>query len=326
MAVPDHRVRSWVATRPYLLTVLMLGALAVSSLFIGVGEMSLASVFENSQVLVVSRLPRTIAALLTGASIAVAGVILQLLVRNRFVEPATTGTSEAAILGLLAVTIWAPAWPILGKMVVAATAALCGTLGFLALTRRLPPEQPLLIPLVGLIYGGILGAGATFIAFQADLIQYLGVWMSGEFSGVLAGRYELLWLAGGVTLLAYLAADQFTVAGLGRTASLTLGLRYGQVLALGLVTVALVSALVVVTVGVLPFIGLVVPNIVSRLMGDNLRESLPVVAGLGAGLVLLCDMIGRVVRYPYEVPAGTVFGILGAFVFLRMLLGRRSHA
>lgn len=324
--MPDHRVRSRGATRPYLLTVLMLGALAVSSLFIGVGEVSLASVFEDPQMLVVSRLPRTIAALLTGASIAVAGVILQLLVRNRFVEPATTGTSEAAILGLLAVTIWAPAWPILGKMIVAAAAALCGTLGFLALTRRLPPEQPLLIPLVGLIYGGILGAGATFIAFQADLIQYLGVWMSGEFSGVLAGRYELLWLAGGVTLLAYLAADQFTVAGLGRTASLTLGLRYGQVLALGLVTVALVSALVIVTVGVLPFIGLVVPNIVSRLMGDNLRESLPVVAGLGAGLVLLCDMIGRVVRYPYEVPAGTIFGILGAFVFLWMLLGRRSHA
>lgn len=324
--VPDRSLRRLVTNRPYLLTGSMLGALALSSLFIGVAEMSPASILKDPQLLIVSRLPRTIAALLTGASIAVAGVILQLLVRNRFVEPATTGTSEAAILGLLAVTIWAPAWPILGKMAVAAAAALLGTFGFLALTRKLPPEQPLLIPLVGLIYGGILGAGATFIAFQADLIQYLSIWMSGEFSGVLAGRYELLWLAGGVTILAYLAADQFTVAGLGRTASLTLGLRYGQVLALGIVTVALVSALVIVTVGVLPFIGLVVPNIVSRIMGDNLRESLPVVAGLGASIVLLSDMIGRVVRYPYEVPAGTIFGILGAFVFLQMLLGRRSHA
>lgn len=228
------------------------------------------------------------------------------------------------MLGLLAVTILAPGWPIIAKMLVAAGASLVGIAGFFALTRKLPPDQPLMIPLVGLIYGGILGAAAMFIAFQADLIQYLGVWMSGEFSGVLAGRYELLWLAGGLALLAYIAADQFTVAGLGHKASLSLGLRYGQVLALGVVTVALVSSLVIVTVGILPFIGLVVPNIVSRLMGDNLRQTLPVVAGMGAGFVLLSDIIGRVVRYPYEIPAGTVFGVLGAVVFLWLLL-RRSH-
>lgn len=327
--VRNSRVRQWAAMHPYLLTALALSLTAMLSLFIGVGKLSVASLQSDPQalhLLIISRLPRTIAALLTGASMAVAGVILQLLVRNRFVEPATTGTSEAAMLGLLAVTIWAPSWSILGKMSAASAAALIGTFGFLALTRKLPPEQPLLIPLVGLIYSGILGAGATFIAFQTNLIQYLGVWMSGEFSGVLAGRYELLWLAGGLALLAYLAADQFTVAGLGRTASLTLGLRYGHVLALGMVTVALVSALVIVTVGMLPFIGLVVPNIVSRIMGDNLRESLPVVAGLGGGVVLLSDMIGRMVRYPYEIPAGTVFGILGAFLFLQMLLGRRSYA
>ncbi|WP_299952730.1 iron chelate uptake ABC transporter family permease subunit [uncultured Roseobacter sp.] len=325
----DGRVRYWRAAHPYIATGVGLILLAGLSLFIGVGQLSFAALRDDPQalqLLIISRMPRTLAALLTGASMAVAGLILQLLVRNRFVEPATTGTSEAAMLGLLAVTIWAPSWPILGKMGIAAGAALMGTVGFLALTRRLPPEQPLLIPLVGLIYGGILGAAATFIAFQADLIQYLAIWMNGEFSGVLAGRYELLWLAGGLTLLAYLAADQFTVAGLGRATSLTLGLRYGQVLALGVVTVALVSALVIVTVGMLPFIGLVVPNIVSRIMGDNLRESLPVVAGLGAGLVLLSDMIGRIVRYPYEVPAGTIFGIFGAVLFLRMLLGRRSHA
>ena len=312
---------------PYLNTLLALLILSGVSIFIGVGQVSLATLWRDPnalQLLWVSRVPRTLAALLVGSSIAVAGVIMQLLVRNRFVEPGTTGTSEAAMLGLLAVTILAPGWPIIAKMLVAAGASLVGIAGFFALTRKLPPDQPLMIPLVGLIYGGILGAAAMFIAFQADLIQYLGVWMSGEFSGVLAGRYELLWLAGGLALLAYIAADQFTVAGLGHKASLSLGLRYGQVLALGVVTVALVSSLVIVTVGILPFIGLVVPNIVSRLMGDNLRQTLPVVAGMGAGFVLLSDIIGRVVRYPYEIPAGTVFGVLGAVVFLWLLL-RRSH-
>lgn len=313
---------------PFLLTGLALLILSGVSIFIGVGQLSLYAIWTDPaavQLLWVSRIPRTLAALLVGSSIAVAGVIMQLLVRNRFVEPGTTGTSEAAMLGLLAVTILAPGWPIMAKMMCAACASLVGIAGFFALTRKLPPDQPLMIPLVGLIYGGILGAAATFIAFQADLIQYLGVWMSGEFSGVLAGRYELLWLAGGLAVLAYIAADQFTVAGLGHKASLSLGLRYGQVLALGVVTVALVSSLVIVTVGILPFIGLVVPNIVSRLMGDNLRQTLPVVAGMGAGFVLLSDIIGRVARYPYEIPAGTVFGIIGAAVFLWLLL-RRSHA
>jgi len=310
---------------PYLLTLLMLLILSGVSTFIGVGNLSLGNP-DALQLLLISRLPRTAAVLLTGASIAVVGVIMQLLVRNRFVEPSTTGTSEAAMLGLLAVAILAPGLPILVKMGVASVTALMGILGFFLLVQRLPPEQPLLIPLVGLIYGGILGAAATFVAFQADMIQFLGVWMNGEFSGVLAGRYELLWIAGALALVAYFAADQFTVAGLGRKASLSLGLRYRHVLILGIVTVAIVSALVVVTVGMLPFIGLVVPNIVSRLMGDNLRESLPVVAGMGAGFVLLSDIIGRLARYPYEIPAGTVFGIIGAFVFLWILLGRRSNA
>jgi iron complex transport system permease protein len=314
-----------VRRHPYLTTIIVLLILSGVSIFVGVGSLS----WDNpgaAQLLLVSRLPRTAAVLLTGASIAVVGVIMQLLVRNRFVEPSTTGTSEAAMLGLLAVAILAPGWPIMAKMAVASVASLMGIIGFLALTRRLPPEQPLLIPLVGLIYGGILGAAATFIAFQADMIQFLGIWMSGEFSGVIAGRYELLWVAGALAVIAYFAADQFTIAGLGRRASLSLGLAYGQVLTLGIVTVAIVSALVIVTVGMLPFSGLVIPNIVARMMGDNLRESLPVVAGMGAGLVLLSDIIGRVVRYPYEIPAGTVFGIIGAILFLWLLLGRRSYA
>lgn len=256
---------------------------------------------------------------------AVVGIIMQLLVRNRFVEPGTTGAAEAAILGVMLVTLLAPAAPIIAKMSAAALASVLGVLGFLALARRLPPEQPLMIPLVGLIYAGILGAGATYVAWQADLVQYLGVWESGEFSGVLAGRYELLWLAGGISLLAYITADQFTVAGLGQKASLSLGLNYTQVMALGVLMVAIVTALVVVSVGVLPFIGLVVPNIVSRLMGDNLRQTLPVVAGMGAIFVLASDILGRVVRYPYEIPAGTVFGVVGAIIFLWLLLGRRSH-
>lgn len=294
-------------------------------LFLSVISVSIGAAEFNLDLLSLSRFPRTMAALLAGASMAVAGVIMQLLVRNKFVEPGTTGAAEAAMLGVLAATIWTPEISIFLKMVMAVGCSLLGIFGFLFLARNLPPEQPLLIPLIGLIYSGIIGAGVTYIAYHADLLQYLGVWMSGEFSGVLAGRYELLWLAGAAAILAYFSADQLTVIGLGEKATINLGLNYNQVMMVGIMAVAVVTAVVVVTIGFLPFVGLVVPNIVSRFRGDNLKRTLPFVACLGGGLVLTSDIVGRIVRYPYEVPAGTVFGIVGAVVFLMLLFSKPRH-
>lgn len=306
-----------------------LGLLCLASLSVGVGDLRFADLGRDPQaglLLFVSRLPRTAAVLLTGASMAIAGLVMQVIARNRFVEPTTAGTGESAALGLLLVTLLAPAAPLAAKMVAASLTALAGTALFLAVVRRLPPTQPLLVPLVGLVYGGIVGAAVTFVGYETDLLQYVAVWTTGEFSGVLRGRYELLWLAGGMALLAYLFADRFTIASLGREASVGLGLDYGAMVALGLAIVAMTTAMVVVTVGMIPFVGLVVPNLVSRAMGDNLRRTLPFVALAGAGLVLACDLLGRLLRYPYEIPVGTVFGVVGSTVFLWLLFAPPRRA
>ncbi|PZQ51205.1 MAG: iron ABC transporter permease [Rhodovulum sulfidophilum] len=301
----------------------LLVLLAAASVLVGVEDFAPARVFSDpgqQLLLFVSRLPRTAAALLTGASMAVAGVIIQVIVRNRFAEPTTAGAAQGAALGLLAVTILAPSAPIALRMLCASLAALAATALFVMIARRLPPSQPLLVPLVGLVYGGILGSVETFIAYERDLIQYLNTWMNGEFSGVIAGRYELLWVSGAAAALAYLAADRFTIASLGQDASLGLGLNYRAVVSIGLVIVSIITALTVVTVGMIPFVGLVVPNLVARVMGDNLRRSLPWVAFTGATLVLACDLVGRLVRFPYEIPVGTVFGALGSGLFLYLLM------
>lgn len=114
---------------------------------------------------------------------------------------------------------------------------------------------------------------------------------------------------------------------MGKGVAVNLGLHPNRVLALGLVIVSLISALVVVSVGSIPFLGLIVPNIVSRMLGDNLRQSMPWIAISGAGFVLICDIAGRLVRYPYEIPVATISGIVGSIVFLTLLLGRRpQHA
>ena len=96
---------------------------------------------------------------------------------------------------------------------------------------------------------------------------------------------------------------------------------------LALIVVAMITSVVVVTVGEIPFIGLVVPNIVSRLAGDQLRQNLPSVVLLGANLVLLCDILGRLIIAPYEIPISTVFGVLGTVIFLYLLFkGQTNNA
>jgi iron complex transport system permease protein len=307
---------------------LALVLLSITSLFVGVIDIPFAALWSDPgavELIAISRAPRTIAVVISGGALAVSGAIMQMLVRNRLVEPMTAGTGQGAALGILLVTLFAPGASILMQMTLASLTALIAGAGFLAIVHRLPPTQPLLVALVGLIYGGIIGACVTFVAYQADLLQYVDIWMNGEFSGVLQGRYELLWLVALVAALTYFAADQFAIIGMGRTASINLGLNHGQTMLLGLLAVSIVTALTVVTVGMIPFVGLVVPNIVARLSGDNLRRTLPLTAMTGAVLVLASDILGRILRYPYEIPVGTIFGVIGACLFLWLLYAPKRH-
>lgn len=320
-----HISHAWLAL-PLLLT----AALVALSVAIGAGDFSFAGLLAGTQsdawqLLVVSRLPRTLALLLAGMSLAVAGLIMQMLVRNRFVEPSTAGTIEAATLGVLVLALLAPDTPVFGKMLVAAAFAMGGTFLFLGLLKRIPMRSPYLVPLVGLILGGVIQAVTTFFAFRHDMLQTLHAWTVGDFSGVLRGRYELLWLGAVLAFAAWVAADRFTVAGMGQQFTTNLGLNYKRLTFYGLLIVSAISAVVVVTAGSIPFLGLIVPNVVSILFGDNMRRSVPWVALLGGLFVLACDIVGRLVVYPYEIPIGTVVGIIGGALFLFLLLRGRSR-
>lgn len=305
--------------------VLFFAALCAASLSTGVSDLSAADGADALDTLLVSRLPRTLAVILAGAGLAIAGLVMQTLARNRFVDPGIGGTEQSAAFGILLVTLVWPAASILEKMAAATVTAAAGTAVFLLLVRRLPPTQPFLMPLFGLIYGGVIAAGVTFIAWQTDLLQYLDIWMNGDFSGILRGRYELLWLAAVLVGLSWWFADALTIASLGKEVSLGLGLDYERMVQGGLAVVALLSAMTVVVVGMIPFVGLIVPNLVSRLRGDHLRGSLPWVALGGAGLTLGCDVLGRLLRYPYEIPVGTILGTVGAALALWLLAGRHER-
>lgn len=318
-------------TRLLVLALAGLAVLSVISLFIGVSNVTPETLFSATadgqalQVLLISRIPRTLAILLSGASLAVAGLLMQILARNRFVEPSTAGTVESATLGILTVSILAPGMPVMGKMVVAAGFALAGTALFLRILRQVPLRSALMAPLIGLMLGGVISAITVFFAYRLELLQSLNAWLTGSFAGILRGRYEMLWIAAILTVIAFIAADRFTVAGMGKDFTTNLGMNYNRVLSLGLIIVSMVTAVVVVTVGMIPFLGLVVPNLVRERIGDNTRRAVPWVALFGAAFVLVCDMIGRMVIFPYEIPIGVVVGIAGSALFLWLLLRKNAR-
>lgn len=142
---------------------------------------------------------------------------------------------------------------------------------------------------------------------------------------IMKGRFELLYISIPLMILAFLFANKFTIAGMGEDFAKNLGLNYRQVVNIGLVIVALVTAAVVLTVGMIPFLGLIIPNIVSIYQGDHLRNSIMHTALLGAVFVLFCDILGRLIIYPYEIPINLTVGIIGSGIFIYLLMRRRAY-
>lgn len=306
-----------------LIGVLIVLALLVASLFTGVYDVLGAE--DGRAMFAITRIPRTVALVLAGGSMAMAGLVMQLLTQNRFVEPTTTGTTEWAGLGLITVMVLVPNAPIPLRMGGAIAAAFVGTMVFFLFLRRVSLRSSLIVPIVGIMLGAVVGSVSTFIALQTDMLQNLGVWFAGSFTSVMRGQYEPLWVVAIVTLAVFVVADRFTVAGLGEEIATNVGLNYQRVVLFGTVLIAIVTGVVTVVVGNLPFLGLVVPNIVSMIRGDDLRSNLPWVCLVGIGVVTVCDLVGRTIIMPFEVPVSLILGVVGSIAFVGLLLRQRHH-
>jgi len=305
-----------------LLAALATLALGVVSLFVGVYDLGAEG---GGEMFLITRVPRTLALVLAGSAMAVSGLVLQQLTQNRFVEPTTSGTSEWAALGLLLSVIWLPSAGLTTRMVIASVAAFAGTMVFLAVLRRVQARTTLVVPVVGIMLGAVVSSLTTLIAVSTNYLQLLGTWFMGSFTSVVRGQYEVLWVVALVCAGIFLLADRLTVAGLGRDVATNLGVRYDRLLLIGTAMVAVASGVTTVVVGFLPFLGLVVPNVVSLLRGDDLRSNLPWVCLGGIALVTACDILGRVVRMPFEVPVGMILGVVGAAGFLVLVLRVRRR-
>jgi iron complex transport system permease protein len=309
--------------------VIMLIVLSITSLFIGVKDITPLDLLDLSddkvQIMLQSRFPRMVTIIIAGVVMSISGLIMQQLSRNKFVSPTTAGTMDSARLGLLLAIIIFPSAALMEKMAFAFLFALAGTFLFMKILDHVKYKDTIFIPLVGLMFGNIVGSISTFFAYKFDLIQSLNTWMNGDFSMIMSGRYELIYASIPLVILAYVFANRFTVAGMGEEFAINLGINYKLVVNIGLVIVALSSTMVLLTVGTIPFIGLIVPNIVSLYLGDNLKKSLSHTALLGAVFLLICDILGRLIIYPFEIPIGLVVGVIGSAIFIYLILRRKAY-
>ncbi|EJW3506133.1 ABC transporter permease [Campylobacter coli] len=309
---------------------ILLVVFGIISLFIGVIRINLDDIFSLSttqlEIILLTRIPRLIAILLTGMSLSICGLIMQQLTQNKFVSPTTAGTMDCAKFGILISLIFFAGASFFAQALIASIFALLGSFIFIQILRKIKLKDVIFVPLIGLMFGGIINAITTFFAYALNYIQNIQGWLQGSMANVMQGNYELLYISLPLFILAYFLAHKITIAGMGEDLALNLGVSYNTILFLGLIIVSIITSVVIVSVGVIPFLGLIIPNLVAIYRGDNLKKNLIYIALCGALFLLICDIISRLVIFPFEMPLSITTGVLGSLIFIFLLLKRKTYA
>lgn len=322
---PERTPRSRGKLLDWRLLIGLAVVLALLGLSLLVGQYDVFSSEDGSEMFWITRIPRTVGLILAGAAMAMSGLVMQLLTQNRFVEPSIVGTTEWAGLGLLFVMYLIPAATVMDRMIGSVVFAFIGTMVFFLFLRRVTLRSSLIVPIIGIMLGAVVSSISTFFALQTDMLQQLGIWFAGSFTSVIQGQYEVLFVVLVVVVAVFFFADRLTLAGLGEDVATNVGLNYNRMILIGTALIAVATGVVTVVVGNLPFLGLIVPNMVSMFRGDDLRSNLPWVCLVGIGVVTVCDLISRTIIAPFEIPVSVVLGIVGAIVFVYLIVRRRKN-
>lgn len=294
--------------------------LALISVF--TGAYSIRDNHEGWRMIFITRIPRTLSLMLTGAAMSMSGIVMQLITQNKLVEPTTTGTIEWAGLGLIFAYILVPSASLFLRTSAAIIFSFVGSMIFFLLLRNIKLKSSLFVPVLGIMMGAVVSAVSTFVALEFNMTQSLEVWFAGSFAPMQKGRYEYLYFIILITIAIYIYADQLTLAGLGKDVATNLGLNYKKIILWANVLISIATGLVASVVGNVPFLGILVPNLVSMYRGDHLRENLPYTCLLAMAVIMIADIIGRSIIAPFEVPVSLILGSVGAIGFLIILFSK----
>jgi len=276
------------------------------------------------------RLPRVIATALVGASLSLCGAVMQGLLRNPLADGATLGVSSGASLGaVLAITfgVQIPGLPGGGIMLFAILFAFLYLLLILSLSYRLDYSLSTnTIILVGVIFSMFCSSLINLLmTFAGEKLQAITFWTMGSLSGSTYGGVLTLWVAltvcGGILLCHARELNAFAV---GEDNARHIGVDVRRVKLIVLIVVSVLIGVCVSIGGTIAFVGLVIPHITRMLTGPNHKKLLPATLFMGAGFLMLADLISRVLLSPLELPIGVVTSMVGSVMFVYIFYSSRK--
>ncbi|HEY8369935.1 MAG TPA: iron ABC transporter permease [Thermodesulfobacteriota bacterium] len=278
------------------------------------------------------RLPRVVAAMLVGAALAASGAVFQGLLRNPLADPYVVGVSSGAAAGAVLAICLGATGRVLGLPVVPASAFAGGLAAILVVDRiaqAAPASRALGTVLAGVVLSSLASAVIMLLitASPDPFVRGSLVWLMGDFGMVTPDGLPVLAFAVALGLAGvYAASRTLNLLALGDEAAHALGVEPGPARRRLFVLASLLTGVAVAAVGVVSFVGLIVPHAVRFVLGADHRRLVPFSAAFGGAFVVLADLVARVVAAPAELPIGAVTALCGAPFFLWLLVRRLPHA
>lgn len=283
---------------------------------------------EKAQVILLSRLSRVAVAIFAGASLSLGGLLMQLHYRNALADPSLMGVTDGSALAVVLLLAFVPESGMKGRIF----ASLLGSfvayfLIRLALKKVENSNNPVALPLIGMILSMLLGSFTTLIASYFNLAQSMTSWYNSRLYRVdLVDVHYFLWPLCIAILLLFLFRKQLDVYRFPKETTISIGLNRKFYENMFLFLVVILTGVTVAIVGRIAFVGIIVPHMARLLFGNRYEQLILIVPLMGAGFVLVADYLSRWVNYPFETPVGVMFALIGVPVFLWLIRAGKEQS
>ncbi|MEG0711284.1 MAG: iron ABC transporter permease [Niameybacter sp.] len=313
----------WIISSYLLLIGLVIGFSTVGSVNLSfqeiIGELVRGDNEMIHTIVFKMRLPRNILAILVGANLAVAGLFLQAVMKNPLADPGITGVSSGASVGAIIILLVSPAYTgILPIVAFVGGGAACALVYMMAWKKGLQPNR---IVLAGVAVNTILGGIISFFStMYSDRIQSAMLWLNGSLATkTWADVQTLIGYSIVGLLVSFLLIRKANILQLGDEAAINLGVNIHWARMIISVVAVFLAATATAVVGIVSFVGLIVPHIARMLMGNDHKYTLPFSMALGSIVLLMADTLGRTIGGSIEIPVGVIMAIVGGPFFLYLL-------
>lgn len=268
-----------------------------------------------------NRLPRSIAVLVVGGFLAVAGSIMQGITRNYLVSPSLMGVNDGSAFLITIAMVFYPGLSNGSLILVSIIGSVIGAVLVLGIGSSIKNGlSPVRLAIIGTIVGSFLSSLGSAIAMYFQVSQSISSWYNTKVHTVNSDLLKIIIPIGVIGIIvAIIIAKDITISSLGEDIAISLGQRTNIVKYLSMGAVVLLTATSVALVGKIAFVGLVIPNITRMIVGHDYKYIIPYSLIGGAFFLGLCDLLSRYIAFPFETPIGTVTAIIGVPFFLYMI-------